>query len=527
MTPDTNRFGLSRNIPGDVKRNVRKRCGFGCVVCGSAIYDYEHVSPEFKDARFHDPNCIALLCPTDHLKKKRGLLSDDDYLRHIKAPAALDKGFSFTDWSAGSFAPEILLGSFTFTGGTSILEVGNKLLLGFTPPEEECSPPGLILRYFDRRGIESFSIFNNEIQCQNEAFDIEAIGATWTVRSELRKIDLVLRFDPPTRITVERFHFRYSHWKLIAELGSLELRFDERPITAFHGGAKIHGPCLYKLAMDEPRVLISDMVITFGAGPSPIGAQPLIDGFRISWPVYCPVNPINNMLHISDVLNVQKILGLYTRKSFADADCPKGFRIYKLSEVQVSRFVEDYGNRDLIDFVAFNPDKRITTVVPWLKFLKTVERQHTNVLQPIEKDDPIAQVHDERPIAFLFPVYMFVRAEAQTPIQEIDVAVIHSADDLLPVFTEISRAEGAMEVLVGEYRIQKFGKNSFINFLRKVILPRKIELVVMNPDLTSSEKRSIKTIRVEDMVTDLSAQSDSLTDEDIDKLISDGKIKRI
>jgi len=49
----------------------------------------------------------------------------------------------------------------------------------------------------------------------------------------------------------------------------------------------------------------------------------------------------------------------------------------------------------------------------------------------------------------------------------------------------------------------------------------------MNPDLTSSEKRSIKTIRVEDMVTDLSAQSDSLTDEDIDKLISDGKIKRI
>lgn len=141
MVTKINRFGLSRNIPSGVRREVRKRCCFGCVVCGSAIYNYEHFSPEFEDAHTHDPQRIALLCPTDHLKKHRGLISEEDYARHIQSPAALAKGFSFTGWSAESFAPQILIGSFTFTGGTSILRIGDELLLGFKPPEEQGAPP--------------------------------------------------------------------------------------------------------------------------------------------------------------------------------------------------------------------------------------------------------------------------------------------------------------------------------------------------------------------------------------------------
>ena len=62
LQPTMNRFGLGRDIPGTTKRIVRQRCGFGCVVCGAAFYQYEHVDPAFADARVHDPEKICLLC---------------------------------------------------------------------------------------------------------------------------------------------------------------------------------------------------------------------------------------------------------------------------------------------------------------------------------------------------------------------------------------------------------------------------------------------------------------------------------
>lgn len=78
---NTNKHGLSRNIPSAVRLKVRKRCGFGCVVCGSAVYDYEHFEPEFHDAKEHSASGIALLCPTDHARKRKGEL--------IKQPSLL------------------------------------------------------------------------------------------------------------------------------------------------------------------------------------------------------------------------------------------------------------------------------------------------------------------------------------------------------------------------------------------------------------------------------------------------------
>lgn len=48
-----NQFGLSRDIPEAVKRQVRQRDGFGCIICGSAIIEYEHFEPEFHAAKFH------------------------------------------------------------------------------------------------------------------------------------------------------------------------------------------------------------------------------------------------------------------------------------------------------------------------------------------------------------------------------------------------------------------------------------------------------------------------------------------
>jgi HNH endonuclease len=72
-----NRHGLTRDIPEPVKRAVRQACGFGCVVCGASIIEYEHVDPGFADAREHGPANLTLLCPQCHSKVTTGIWSKE------------------------------------------------------------------------------------------------------------------------------------------------------------------------------------------------------------------------------------------------------------------------------------------------------------------------------------------------------------------------------------------------------------------------------------------------------------------
>ena len=72
-----NQFGLPRPIPEEVKRQVRERCGFGCVSCGRGIFQYDHFDPEYSEAHDHLPEGITLLCGSCHDEKKHGLLTND------------------------------------------------------------------------------------------------------------------------------------------------------------------------------------------------------------------------------------------------------------------------------------------------------------------------------------------------------------------------------------------------------------------------------------------------------------------
>ncbi|GAA3997406.1 hypothetical protein GCM10022211_03460 [Sphingomonas humi] len=70
-----NKHGLSRTIPADVKREVRQSCQFGCVRCRASLYQYDHFDPEYADATEHAADGIALLCPTCHDLKTKGVLT--------------------------------------------------------------------------------------------------------------------------------------------------------------------------------------------------------------------------------------------------------------------------------------------------------------------------------------------------------------------------------------------------------------------------------------------------------------------
>lgn len=66
----------SRTIPEGVKREVRQRCFFGCIVCGMPIFEYDHVTP-FAEVMAHEPDNLVLLCPNHHRDKTAGRLPID------------------------------------------------------------------------------------------------------------------------------------------------------------------------------------------------------------------------------------------------------------------------------------------------------------------------------------------------------------------------------------------------------------------------------------------------------------------
>ena len=60
-------------IAHPMKREVRQRCGFGCVICGLRLYTYEHMEGWRKVHR-HVVSEITLLCDRHQRERTNGLL---------------------------------------------------------------------------------------------------------------------------------------------------------------------------------------------------------------------------------------------------------------------------------------------------------------------------------------------------------------------------------------------------------------------------------------------------------------------
>src|SRR5262249_3030683 len=56
-----------------MKREIRQRCGFGCVLCGLPLYEYEHMEG-WANVQRHVASEITLLCDHHHREKTNGLL---------------------------------------------------------------------------------------------------------------------------------------------------------------------------------------------------------------------------------------------------------------------------------------------------------------------------------------------------------------------------------------------------------------------------------------------------------------------
>lgn len=233
-----NKHGLDRNIPADVKLAVRQACGFGCVICGLNITDYDHVDPPFAEAKQHVANAIALLCPRCHAKITRGFMAKDTIKEARQKPICKQQGYASEMLALGKTNPKIVFGGVTILNCPIPIQVLGYPLFQIEPAEQPDGPIRLSATFFNSHGNLSLQIVQNEWKALDSNWDLEVTGGKIIVRDAPGHISLQLAIKPPDEIIVEILDMRIAHYHLVAN-----------PMTLFVNGNSFTG-CV----MDNCRV---------------------------------------------------------------------------------------------------------------------------------------------------------------------------------------------------------------------------------------------------------------------------------
>ncbi|MBV1952439.1 MAG: hypothetical protein KUG64_09655 [Cycloclasticus sp.] len=359
-----NKHDLSRRIPENIKREVRRRDGFGCVICGAALYDYEHFNPEFKDAEKHKADGITLLCPNHHRAKLAGTLTEDDYRNAISQPYSISHGWSSTEFSQGEFSPQFIIGPATFNLGTSICMVDGEQIMGFSPPEEPGAPPRISMKLRDETNQVVFEILNNEIKVNSSAYDIKSTGQTWAIRST-DGIIADLTFDLPYRIHISRLNLISGEWELRADKSSISVLRNAEQTWKITGPLFISGPCLIQCDSLTSKVLFKDLTFDgSGRSPVPVGSRTLqLTGgvlvFR--YPVYFFVTGARQTpifeCKLAEIVGLPRVLPVFSSKKLAEkANVHSSYRLESLGQKGFTRILKELAIPQGFTAILFDAD---------------------------------------------------------------------------------------------------------------------------------------------------------------------------
>ena len=175
-------------IPKAIKRAVRQKCGFGCIICGMPFFHYDHVV-SYSQVQEHSEDNLILLCPNHHQAKNSGLLPISKIAKAVANPHNKSRSHSaaHTLLTAGSKG-QIILGSVEFTfdferypspEGFAAFVVNGTALIGMTHED------GNFLLYFygaDEDGMDSLIIERGELVVRTDLWDYELKGHRFIVR---------------------------------------------------------------------------------------------------------------------------------------------------------------------------------------------------------------------------------------------------------------------------------------------------------------------------------------------------------
>lgn len=230
-----NKFDLQDSIPSHVKREVRRRDGFGCVRCGNAFYQYHHFDPEFVECREHKIEGICLLCSSCHGLRSTGRFSSETVRRWTETPKCKQVGFSRGILDTGLAHPEVIVGSSRFLRAKVLLRIHGVNHFSILPPEQDGGPFRVSCSLQNKEGNLVLTIVENEIQVIIGSWDVEVVGTRLTIRHGPGDIGLTLNVEPPNKILIERLCLRFQGASVdVKSNGSLECRTENNAVFVGH-----------------------------------------------------------------------------------------------------------------------------------------------------------------------------------------------------------------------------------------------------------------------------------------------------
>jgi hypothetical protein len=194
-----------RGIPEGIKREVRQRCGFGCVVCGAPVYEYHHMI-EWSISHHHDPNEITLLCPNDHAEATGPNASlPSSVVREFDAnPATLRVGMTSSRRLHYRGDVSVVVGGMTARrSGSSFtaLSIGGEKVIWV---DLEDGAPLLGAHIWDKNGATLLRIKRGEWSHSVTPWDVTFVSNVLTMREAKGRFLIQVRFATPDTFAVDR-----------------------------------------------------------------------------------------------------------------------------------------------------------------------------------------------------------------------------------------------------------------------------------------------------------------------------------
>ncbi len=209
---------LGRKIPLWMKRNIRRRCGFGCVMCGLPIFEYHHMTPWHK-ARKHVESDITLLCDNDHRRAGAGLLPEQQVHAANAKPNNVSGGMTGTERLYFS-GPAVLVHFATVAiSSSNEAAINEQVLLTICGlPIISCKfDNGNLLitaTFYDENNRVLLQILDNELTFAVDAWDVQFVKNRLTISDAARVTRLQFEFVPPSQLGIIEARLQYNGIKV-------------------------------------------------------------------------------------------------------------------------------------------------------------------------------------------------------------------------------------------------------------------------------------------------------------------------
>ena len=180
-------------IPEAIKRLVRQRCFFGCVVCGSPVFDYDHIT-EYALVGEHTTDNLTLLCPNHHRAKTVGRLGPDFIRERNATPFNASRSLTGPYNLESSRSLKLEFGTCHQITSSLVDDATELGVLVNGRAYLSCHKENGWLTFSavvtDDDGVELLVVKRGELVASTQSWDITYVGSNLTVRSGLGGIVL-------------------------------------------------------------------------------------------------------------------------------------------------------------------------------------------------------------------------------------------------------------------------------------------------------------------------------------------------